>query len=112
MAVRRTASRPLRSSPAMKAEKVPSARAFDRDVVAGRALTGVRSLGRDRAGNIVPIHLLKRERLLVFVRVTVRVGNDPAAGLTRIQAAIDAVAVRIVGDDEEPLFRARGTCAE
>ena len=43
-----------------------------------------------------------------FVRAAVGIRRRFAAGRARSEAAIDAVAVAVVGDDEDALFRLRG----
>ena len=61
---------------------------------------------------VVAVDLRDRSRLGEFVGVAIRVRHRGAAARARRQAAVDAVAVRIVGDDEDALFSTCGAGAK
>src|SRR5262249_51969884 len=84
-------------------------RAFDGDelVAVGAAAAGAAG-GRDRAGDVVPVDLAVRGGLPELVRAAIGGGGCVAAGGAAGEAAGDAVAVGVVGDDEGALFRGRG----
>src|ERR1700756_4182874 len=83
-------------------------------LVLPRALDGDESIaaaaaaaagGRDRARDVVAVDLAERRRLAELMRMAVGGRRRAAAALAGRQAAVDAVAVRIVGDDGDALFR-------
>ena len=84
------------------------ARALDGDeVVAIGAVAG--RVGGNGAGNVVAVDLAVRQRVREFAPAAVGVRDRRAARRARGEAAIDAIAVGIVGDDEEALFRMSGS---
>src|SRR5882724_6122487 len=88
------------------------ARALDRDeVVAGAAFAGT-GVGRDRAGDLVLVDLAVGRGLGELPRLAVGGCGGCAALGTGGQAAVDAVAVGVVGDDKYAFFRLRGRRAE
>ncbi len=90
-----------------------SARALDGDeLVAMGATAGAGGARRDRAGNVVTIDLAIGQRVAELVVAAVRIRRRYAAGRARCQAKVDAVAVDVVGDDEDALFRLRGGCTK
>ena len=86
-----------------------SARALDGDeVVAVRAVTGARTARRDRAGDVVAIDLAEGQSLAEFVGAAIGIRRGGAAGRARGEAAVDAIAVAVIGNDEQPLLGLRG----
>src|SRR6185437_13425576 len=86
-----------------------SARALNGDeVVAAAAFARGAGVGRDGAGNVVAAHLAERIRLRESVRAAIGVGHRLAAGSTGGEARIDAIAVRLVGENEHALLGVRG----
>ena len=95
------------------ARNCASARALDGDeVVATAAVAGAGAAGRNRAGNVVAIDLAVGQSLREFVCAAIRIGGRLTAGRAGREAAIDAVAVAVVGDDENALLRMCGAGAE
>ena len=85
-------------------------RADDRDeVVAGRALAAACAARGDRTGNLVAIDLAEGRGLREFVGFAVRVRRRGAALGAGGQAAVYAIAVGIVGDDEHFSLGSRRT---
>src|SRR6476660_8765084 len=90
-----------------------SAGAHDGDeVVAMPGTAGARAAGRDRAGNVVAIDLAVGHSLPVFVGAAIGIRDSLAARRAGREAAVDAVAIAVIGDDENPLFRMSGACAK
>src|SRR5436190_1861175 len=88
------------------------ARALDRDeLIAAAAFAGT-GVGRDRAGEFVFVDLAVGRDLDEFPRLAVGGCGGGAAPGAGGQAAVDAVAVGVVGDDEYAFFRLRGRYAE
>ena len=89
-----------------------SARALDGDeVVAMRAVAGAGAAGRDGAGDVVAIDLAVGQCLAEFVRAAVGIRRGGAAGRAGGEAAIDAIAVAAIGDDENALLSVCGAGA-
>jgi len=82
-----------------------SARALDGDEVV--AIGGAASGGNDPR-HVVAVDLSVRQRLRELARPAVRVRRRPAAGFARSEATVDAVAIGIVGDNENALVRLGG----
>src|SRR5579862_4054244 len=92
---------------------VKSALADNRDeIVARRAAARARAAGRNGAGDVVAVDFAERQRLREIARLAVRIRHRRAARRAGGEAAVDAVAVGIVGDDEDALFRLCGSRAE
>ena len=62
---------------------------------------------RDRFGDVLGIDAAERGRLGEFARLTIGAGGMDAAGLAVGEAFIDAAAVRLIGDDEDPVIGRR-----
>src|SRR5579872_289896 len=85
-----------------------SARALNGDeMVAAAAFARGAGVGRDGAGNVVAAHFAERVRLRERVRAAIGVGHRLAAGSTRGETCVDAIAVRLVGEDEHALLGVR-----
>jgi hypothetical protein len=110
----RSAGKRVDNSPfAISPLAVRSARALDGDeVVAGATFARARAAGRNGTGYVVAIDLAEGHGLREFVRVAVCIRRGLPAGCARCKAAIDAVTVGVIGDDEYPLFGLRGAGAE
>src|SRR4051812_7216 len=80
-------------------------------MVAGAGLAGG-AVGRDRAGDLVLVDLVERGGLGKLARLAIGGRGGGAALLAAGEAAVDAVAVGVVGDDENLFLRLRGRCAE
>src|SRR3954464_9299487 len=76
---------------------------------ASRAAAGI---GWDRAGDLLPVDLAEGRREGELAGLAVGGGGGLAAILARGETAIDAIAVGVVGDDEDTLFRVRGRRAQ
>src|ERR1700733_15289155 len=76
------------------------------------AVAGAGPACRNRAGNVVALDFAVGQGLPVFVCAAVGIRGSLAAGRAGREAAIDAVAVVVVGDNENALFRMSGTGAE
>src|SRR5712671_5499709 len=59
---------------------------------------------RDRAGRVIAVDLAKRDRLAECVRAAIGAGGGGAAARAFGEAAVDAVSVRVVGNDENLFF--------
>src|ERR1044072_6095781 len=81
-------------------------RALDRDKALAAADAGIATAGRNRAGDLVAVDPAERARLRKGLRLAVAGRDHGAAALAVGEAAVDAVAVRIVRDDEGAVFRA------
>ena len=83
------------------------ARANDGDDVAGIILAALRVAGSRAAGNVVAIDLVVGRSFRKSLRLAVGVRGGRTAFFPRREAAVDAVAVGVVGHDEHP---ALGIC--
>src|SRR5207237_701663 len=88
------------------------ARALDRDELIATAAFAGTGVGRDRAGDFVLVDLAVGCGLGEFPRLAVGGCGSGAAPGAGSEAAVDAVAVSVVGDDEYAFFRLRGRRAE
>src|SRR5581483_6594533 len=88
-----------------------SARAGDRHVALAAADAGVAAGGRHRAGNLVLVDLLECACAREGLRLAIGGRNRSATSLAIGQATVDAVAVRIVRNDEGTVFRGSDTAA-
>lgn len=79
------------------------------EVVAGRTLAAAGTAGRDRAGDLVAVDFAEGRSLREFVGFAVGVRCRRAAFGAGSKAAVDAVAVGIVGDDEHLALCCRRT---
>src|ERR1019366_7642006 len=84
------------------------ARADDGDDVAGVAAAAAGAAGRDRAGDVIAVDLAVGRGRGELVRLAIGVGRRRAAFVARCEAAVDAIAVAVIGDDEHAPFRLRG----
>ena len=84
------------------------ARADDGDDVAGVAAAAAGAAGRDRAGDVIAVDLAVGRGRGELVRLAIGVGRRRAALVAGRQAAVDAIAVAVIGDDEHAPFRLRG----
>src|SRR5581483_5033121 len=79
--------------------------ALDGDVIVATAvLAGALAAGRDGAGDVVAVDGVKRLRPGKVARLAISVGNRLATGGAGGQTPVNAIAVAIAGDDEEPLL--------
>src|SRR5438270_10018632 len=89
----------------------PSARALDSDeYVAGAAAAGGVA-ARHRPRDLLAIDLAEGCRPGVVARLAIGVRDRSPAGRTGGETAVDAVAVGVVGDDEDALLRLGGDAA-
>ena len=77
-------------------------------MVAVAALARGGGVGRDGAGNIVAADLAGQIRLRERVRAAIGVGHRLAAGPAPGEAVVDAIAVRLIGEDEQAFLGVRG----
>src|SRR5262249_40284018 len=84
-----------------------SGRALDRD-----EFVGLDESGRDRTRDLVTVDLAERGCLDEVARLAIGGRHRGPAACPARQTAIDAIAVGIVGDDEDALFSLRGDVAE
>src|SRR5262245_64616344 len=85
-------------------KRLPRALDGDELVTAGRAVGR-----RHAAGDFVVVELAERGGLGEVARLAIGSGDRDPAGRAGGEATVDAVAVRIVGDDESALFPLRGS---
>src|ERR1700733_6687933 len=88
-----------------------SARALDGDkIVAANVVT--RAARRNRAGNVVAIDLAVRQGFGEFVGAAIGICRGGAAYRAGGEAAIDAIAVAVMGYDKKAFFRLRGRSSQ
>jgi len=89
------------------------AHALDRDIfLAAVAAAAARRAGRGCAGDVMFIDLAVGDRLDELTRAAIGRRDCSAASRTTGKTAVDAIAVRVIGDDEHAAFRAGGRRAQ
>ena len=79
-------------------------RADDGDDVAIAVFAPARTAGGNGAGDVVAVDLAVRHGRREFVALAIGVSGRRAALVARGEAAVDAVAVPVIGDDEHALL--------
>src|SRR5580765_8095903 len=86
--------------PCRAERKRGSARADDRDHIAVIVIATVRAATRSATRNVAVIDFVEGRGLRKSLRLAVGIGGGRAALFPGSEAAVDAVAVGVVGDDE------------
>jgi len=82
------------------------------EFVAASSLAGAGAGRRSGAGNVVAVHLSERQSLRIVMGVAIAICHRRTARRIGDQTAIDAIGVRVIGDDEGAFFSLRGGAAE
>src|SRR5262249_30134020 len=97
--------RPRAPGPAASARSLP--RALDRDEFVASASPAAGAVRRNRAGDLVAVKAPVRRRLAELARAAIGRGRGGAAGIPAREAAVDAISVGVVGNDEGALLGLR-----